>query len=108
MPGAEGDLGVLPGHSPLIATVRPGVIRIYEDGAVKTQIFVAGGICEISEKSCTVLANEAMPIDEIDRSIAEQRIIDAKKIDDGADIILKKQADVEVRVAEAMLLAVAE
>ncbi len=46
VPGAEGDLGVLPGHSPLIAEVRPGVIDIHEGGKVGERIFIAGGFCE--------------------------------------------------------------
>ncbi len=43
VPGDEGDFGVLPGHAPMISTVRPGVITIYEGGAVRQRIFVAGG-----------------------------------------------------------------
>ena len=41
VPGAEGDIGVLPGHSPLIATVRPGIIDIHDGGKVRDRIFVA-------------------------------------------------------------------
>ena len=58
VPGAEGDFGVLPGHSLLIATVRPGVIDIHEGGQVKESIFVSGGFAEVSPDRCTVLAEE--------------------------------------------------
>ena len=44
VPGSEGDIGVLPGHSPLIASLRPGVIEIYKAGSVEDHIFVGGGL----------------------------------------------------------------
>ena len=71
VPGGEGDLGVLPGHSLLIGTVRPGVIDIHEGGKVKAQIFVAGGFVEVNPETCTVLAEEAVPVGEIDKAQAE-------------------------------------
>jgi F-type H+-transporting ATPase subunit epsilon len=95
VPGAEGDLGVLPGHSPLIAEVRPGVIDIHEGGKVGERIFVAGGFCEISEQRCTVLAEEAMPVGEISKTDAEERLKAANESDD----------DAERRIAEAMVAA---
>ncbi|HBT41128.1 MAG TPA: ATP synthase F1 subunit epsilon, partial [Rhodospirillaceae bacterium] len=55
VPGGEGDLGVLPGHSLLIGTVRPGVIDIHEGGKVTNSIFVAGGFVEVNPDTCTVL-----------------------------------------------------
>ena len=97
VPGAEGDLGVLPGHSPLIATVRPGVIDIHEGGQVRQRIFVAGGFCEISPQRCTVLAEEAIMVSDIDRTVADARLAEADKNDN----------DVERRIAEAMLAAAA-
>lgn len=95
VPGAEGDLGILPGHSPLIAEVRPGVIDIREHGEVSEQIFVSGGFCEVSPERCTVLAEEAIPIIEIDKAVAEQRLRLAKEADDKN----------EQRIADAMLAA---
>lgn len=77
IPGAEGDFGVLPGHSPVISTVRPGVIHIFEGGSVKTRIFVAGGFAEVTAERCTVLAEEAVSLDDIDRDQVEQALKDA-------------------------------
>ena len=68
VPGSEGDFGVLPGHAPLISTVRPGVIETYSGKAVKDRIFVAGGFAEVPRERCTVLAEEALPLAEIDRA----------------------------------------
>ena len=92
VPGAEGDLGVLPGHSPLIAEVRPGVIDIHEGGKVGERIFVAGGFCEISPERCTVLAEEVTPVSKIDKAAVEERLKSANE----------DENDAERRIAEAM------
>jgi F-type H+-transporting ATPase subunit epsilon len=105
VPGAEGDIGVLPGHSPLIATVRPGVIEIHESGDIKERIFVAGGFCEISPERCTVLAEEAIEVSSIDKATTQKRLEDANSLWKNADGISKAKADVERRIAEAMLAA---
>ena len=71
VPGSEGDFGVLPGHAPLISTVRPGVIETYAGKTVKDRIFVAGGFAEVTRERCTVLAEEAVPVTELDRAAIE-------------------------------------
>ena len=105
VPGAEGDIGVLPGHSPLIATVRPGVIEIHEGGDIKERIFVAGGFCEISPERCTVLAEEAIEVRSIDKATTQKRLEDANSLWKNADGTSKAKANVERRIAEAMLAA---
>ena len=74
VPGAEGDFGVLPRHAPLISTLRPGVIRVFEGREVKERIFVAGGFAEVTPERCTVLAEEAVPVAEIDAGKLEQEL----------------------------------
>src|ERR1700726_2229793 len=78
VPGSEGNFGVLPGHAPLISTIRPGTIDIYEGRAVVERIFVVGGIAEVTPVRCTVLADEAMAPDSLDRAAldAELQVID--------------------------------
>jgi F-type H+-transporting ATPase subunit epsilon len=76
VPGAEGDFGVLPRHAPLISTLRPGVIRVFEGREVKERIFVAGGFAEVTPERCTVLAEEAVPVGEIDAGKLEQELKD--------------------------------
>ncbi|MGH6934324.1 MAG: F0F1 ATP synthase subunit epsilon [Dongiaceae bacterium] len=71
VPGVEGDFGVLPGHAPLVSTVRPGVIVVFEGSQVKQRIFVAGGFAEVTSERCTVLAEQAVPVDDIDRATVE-------------------------------------
>jgi len=76
VPGAEGDFGVLPRHAPMISTLRPGVIRIYEGREVKERIFVAGGFAEVTAERCTVLAEEAVRVADIDTAAVDQELKD--------------------------------
>jgi F-type H+-transporting ATPase subunit epsilon len=71
VPGAEGNFGVLPGHSLLVSTIRPGTLDIYRGGTVTRRIFVAGGFAEVTPERCTVLANEALAVEEINRTAIE-------------------------------------
>ncbi len=76
VPGGEGDYGVLAGHAPMITTVRPGVIEVFEqeNGAASDRIFVAGGFAEVTNERCTVLAEEAVPVSELNRTDLEQQV----------------------------------
>jgi F-type H+-transporting ATPase subunit epsilon len=74
VPGTEGNFGVLPGHAPLISTIRPGTIDIYQGGAVTERIFVVGGIAEVTPARCTVLADEAMAPSDLDRAAIETEL----------------------------------
>ena len=74
VPGTEGNFGVLPGHAPLISTIRPGTIDIYQGGAVTERIFVVSGIAEVTPERCTVLADEAMAPDSLDRATIEAEL----------------------------------
>ena len=107
VPGGDGDLGVLPGHAPMIATVRPGTIAIFAGGQVTERIFVAGGFAEITPDRVTVLAEVAEPVSSIDRAQAEQALKDARDglglAKSGAD---QARAEDAVAVAEARLSAV--
>jgi F-type H+-transporting ATPase subunit epsilon len=71
VPGSEGNFGVLPGHSLLISTVRPGVIDVYEGNQISERIFVSGGFTEVTPERCTVLADEAMPLSALDAAVVE-------------------------------------
>jgi F-type H+-transporting ATPase subunit epsilon len=74
IPGTEGNFGVLPGHAPLISSIRPGTIDIYEGQAITRRIFVVSGIAEVTPDLCTVLADEAMAADEVDRGAIEAEL----------------------------------
>jgi len=67
IPGLEGDFGVLAGHAPVVAAVRPGILTITTGGS-RQKIIVLGGLAEMSEGGLTVLANVATTIEELDRA----------------------------------------
>ncbi|HEV2263448.1 MAG TPA: ATP synthase F1 subunit epsilon [Stellaceae bacterium] len=114
VPGGEGNFGVLPGHSLLISTVRPGIIDVYADDqrSVSQRIFVSGGFAEVTAERCTVLADEALPVSEIDRAATEAEIKDAESRHAGLkDQVArttgddKSEALAQLRAAERRLAA---
>ena len=105
VPGGDGDIGVLPGHSLLISTVRPGVIDIHEGGKVRESIFVDGGFCEVSPERCTVLAESAIAVGDLDKSEADARLSAANEALSSAEEGGKAAAESEVKKAEAMVAA---
>ena len=74
VPGTEGNFGVLPGHAPLISSIRPGTIDVYEGQTIARRIFVVSGIAEVTPERCTVLADQALPPDELDRGSIESEL----------------------------------
>lgn len=103
VPGGEGDFGALPRHAPMITTVRPGVIEVYEDNKVRDRIFVAGGFAEVNEVRCTVLAEEAMPVADIDPATVERRLKDAREaLGEAATPEAAHAAERALAVAQAM------
>lgn len=78
VPGTEGYMGVMAGHSPLVSTLRAGMIDMKDEG-VDTRFFIRGGFAEINPGKVTVLAEEAIPMSEMDLAILDQRIADAQE-----------------------------
>jgi len=78
IPATEGYMGVMAGHAPVITTLRPGMIDISKDGN-ETRFFVRGGFAEVSAAKITVLAEEALPLAEMDIAVLDQRIRDAEE-----------------------------
>ena len=104
VPGTEGDFGVLPGHTPMVSTVRPGVVNVYQGNEIVERMFVAGGFAEVTAARCTVLADRAVAVDELDRAAAEQTLKDARedlanaKTDDE-----RREADKQIAICEEIL-----
>ncbi|HYV88042.1 MAG TPA: F0F1 ATP synthase subunit epsilon [Candidatus Polarisedimenticolia bacterium] len=106
VPGSEGDFGALPGHAPLISEIRPGIIAIFEGGQVQERIFVAGGFAEVTNERCTVLAEQAMPLAEIDRVSADSELKNARDdLSDAKTDMDRAIAERRIAVAEAKLAA---
>ena len=106
VPGAEGDFGVLPRHSLLISGARTGVIQVWNGNAVTDRIFVAGGFCEVTGERCTVLAEEAVRVEDIDRNAIEAELKNLRE--DAADAKSPEErtaAEARIATREAMLAA---
>jgi len=104
VPGSEGYFGVLPRHAPMISTLSSGVIDIYEGGSVTEKIFVAGGFAEVTEERCTILAEEARNLAEVDVAETEKAIADARDVmKDKSDEVERQKLETRIAVLEAML-----
>ncbi len=78
IPGTEGDFGVLAGHAPVIAGVRPGIITV-RTGTESQKLIVHGGIAEVSDKGLTVLAEVATSLEELDRGQLAETIAEMEE-----------------------------
>ncbi len=77
LPGTEGDMGVMAGHMPLVSTLRPGIVTV--TGGDGGKFFVGGGFIEVSSEKCTVLAEDAVSLDELDAEKLNAMIAEADK-----------------------------
>ena len=103
-PGAEGDFGVLPQHSLFMSLLRPGVIEIHDGGAITQRIFVGGGFAEVNERGCIVLAEEALPVEDIDLGKARQRLKDAQDdLAEATNDVDRARLEREIAIAEAQI-----
>lgn len=103
VPGAEGDFGVLPRHAPFISTLRMGVVKMYEEGKISHSYFVAGGFAEVTEQRCTILAERAVLVEDIDLAAVEKDLTEAKAdLENASTDQEKEKAQVRVNAAEMM------
>jgi len=103
VPGAEGDFGVLVGHAPLISSLRSGVIDTYTGNKIDKRIFVASGFAEVTGESCTILAEEAILVDDIEPRLAQDRLNVARAaLETATDEISRGKAEIELATAIAM------
>jgi len=109
IPAAEGEMGVLPGHAPMIVLLQGGTITLHEGGRATSRLYVSGGFAEITAERCTVLADEAIPVAEVSRKTAEARLSEADaayaaadKLDIPAlDVAMQRQQAARAMVAAA-------
>lgn len=106
IPGVEGNFGVLPRHAPLLSTVRPGVIDIYNGGSITERIFVAGGFCDVNGETCTMLAEEAIVLSDLSAEVvAERRALAEDMLKEASSEKEKAEATAAAAIAEAMAAA---
>ena len=79
VPGSEGDFGVLPNHAPVLSTLRPGIIDVTDGDGKNDRIFVRGGFAEVNPGGLTVLAEEAIHMDDLDAAALAQQIQNAEE-----------------------------
>tara|TARA_R110002167_G_scaffold36044_2_gene114728 strand:- start:156 stop:557 length:402 start_codon:yes stop_codon:yes gene_type:complete len=104
LPGIEGDMGILPGHAPLITALRAGVIEVEGGGDGADRVFVASGFAEVAADRLTVLAEDAMPVADLDRAALEQRIKDAREdLEDAKDDEARRQIEARLTLLDDML-----
>ena len=96
LPGTEGDLGVMPNHSPLMAAIRTGIITVTENGA-ETKFFVQGGFADVTPSGLMVLAEQAVALDALDKADVEAQIasVEAKLANLSGDAALAANQNLE-------------
>tara|TARA_B000000532_G_C18789165_1_gene371821 strand:+ start:138 stop:536 length:399 start_codon:yes stop_codon:yes gene_type:complete len=83
VPGKDGDFGVLPGHSKVMSSLRPGRIMIYgEDKNLLKSFFVSGGFAEVNSEKCIILAESVDDISHLDKSLINKEIQHLEKLED--------------------------
>ena len=101
VPGSEGLFGVLPRHTSMLSALAPGVVDIYEEEVITEQLFVVNGFAEVTADRCTVLAEDVIPIDELNPDELEEKIekmrADARNVSDSdenrlSSLIAQKEA----------------
>ena len=89
VPGSEGDFGVLAGHAPLIALLRPGIMTVFAAGE-QVKIVVLGGFAEVGPGGLTVLADVATSLEDIDRAALQAQIAEmeerSKSMEQGSEL----------------------
>jgi len=104
LPGAQGDIGVMAGHSPLMAQLRPGELRVVQPDRQEAIYYVSGGFCEIQPTLVTVLADTVKRAEAIDRARVEQARAHAREmLDRGVVGIDYAEARAELARALAQL-----
>jgi F-type H+-transporting ATPase subunit epsilon len=103
IPGTEGDMGILPGHAPVLSTLRPGVVTITRDNGATEKIFVRGGLAEVNPKGLTVLAEVAVPLAELDAAALAQQVKDAEEdLGDAKDDETRRRASENLEHLKAL------
>ena len=90
LPGAEGDMGILPGHAPLVTALRPGIVTIFR-GNERDPVVVIGGFAEVSPAGLTILADRAVPRRDYDTAMLAEEIKNTEE--DVADTADEAQRD---------------
>ena len=107
VPGSEGEMTILARHAPLMTALRPGVVVVQETGAAPRRLFVQGGFCDVNESGLTILAETAMPVEEIEAHHVETRMREAEDEHRAADTDdARARAGAKIEIAREMMAVV--
>lgn len=97
IPGTEGEMGIYPGHAPVLSTLKPGVVTVTRDGGSTDRIFVKGGVVEVNPQGLTLLAEVAIPMAELDAATLAKQIKNAEE-----DLADAKPGEAQRKAAETV------
>ncbi len=108
IPGDEGRFGVMNGHCSLLSSLKPGVVRLFKErGSEAKEIFIAGGFADVTSESCTVLAEEAIPVSDLNKESLEQLLSDlSEDIGMASEEADKKHIKNNIIITKAKIAAV--
>ena len=98
VPGKEGDIGVLPGHSKFLSSLRSGRVMVYgEDKQLLKSFFLSGGFVEINPEKCIVLAEEVLEMSNLDKTTIEKQIqkLENEESDESKKLYLIAKSKIE-------------
>jgi F-type H+-transporting ATPase subunit epsilon len=103
IPGTDGDMTVMPGHAPVITTLRPGVLKVISD-AGETDYTVTGGFAEVTAEACTVLAERSHAVKDMTQAIYDEMVAEAaRRHKDARDTNLPGPVDEAVKLLADMV-----
>ena len=97
LPGDQGELGILPGHTPLITRIKPGYVRVTLENGENQEFYVSGGILEVQPQLVSVLADTAVRADDLDQAAAQRAKEEAERA------LADRTGEVEIAEAQARL-----
>ncbi|MFZ4762685.1 MAG: ATP synthase F1 subunit epsilon [Alphaproteobacteria bacterium] len=101
MLGTDGYFGVMYGHVAMISSLKAGVVDVYQDGKIKRQLFVAGGFAEVMAERCTLLAEEAVDVEDLNAELLGEQIKNIQEeIRLATDALAKKHLENSLLIAQ--------
>lgn len=108
VPGTDGDFGVLADHAPLLSSLRPGVVDIRGVDGARKRVFVAGGFADVGQNTCSIMAEDAVAIEDISAAAVEQDIKNlTEDLGMAQDGVEKARIEDKISIARARLAAIA-
>jgi len=106
VPSFSGTFGILPSHVPTLAVLKPGVVTVFQDDGNSKRFFVSSGSVTVNaDSSVQLLAEEAIPVEDLDVQAARHELAEAQRDLGTGDEVSKVEAQIKVEVAEAVIRA---